>query len=206
LRGDLGKLEDVQEKVLRTAYHAQGNVIDRLRDLLTVVDIEEGRAVISKESISLESLWGSIMSEFRKECQLKKIKFDYQPADELMPKVFVDRHKIKEVFIQLLRNAVDYTPEGGKIAASFSRENGQVKFQITDNGVGIPKVEQPRIFTKFFRASNASAMVTDRSGIGLAIAKFYIMKHGGKIGFTSREGKGSTFWFEIPVSFEENKI
>ena len=82
---------------------------------------------------------------------------------------------------------------------SLERKDGMALFTIKDTGVGIPKAEQPRIFDRFFRATNAFTMETDSSGIGLSIAKYYIENHGGSIGFKSTEGKGSTFYFTIPI-------
>ncbi|MFH1426328.1 MAG: PAS domain-containing sensor histidine kinase [Candidatus Kerfeldbacteria bacterium] len=199
LDGTFGELEEAQKNFIRSIHDAEAELISRLTDLLLVVDIEERRISIDAESISLESLCGSVMKEYEKKAGLKQIKFKYIPPETPLPEMMVDRNKMRDVFVQLMRNAIDYTEEKGTIAAKLFKKGDMVRFEVKDNGIGIPKVEQPRIFTRFFRASNAALMETDRSGLGLTIAQYYVEKHGGKIGFTSADQKGSTFWVEIPI-------
>lgn len=83
---------------------------------------------------------------------------------------------------------------------SLEQIGDKVLFKIIDTGIGIPSDEQENIGTRFFRASNASQMMPDASGLGLFISKYFIKQHGGKFGFRSTLGKGSTFWFELPIN------
>ncbi|MBU1167162.1 HAMP domain-containing histidine kinase [Patescibacteria group bacterium] len=199
LMGELGKLKKEQEVFLRSSYEAQNEVLRRLHDLFTVMDIEEGRTALKKENISVESLWGSVLTTCKKNCKLKKIDFKYVSPQKALPKIEADPEKIRSVFEHLSNNAVNYTQENGKVTAKISKKANRIRFEIKDNGIGIPPAEQKYIFDRFFRATNASAMITDASGIGLSIAKYYVKQHKGTIGFKSEEDRGSTFWFEIPI-------
>jgi len=111
----------------------------------------------------------------------------------------VDNDKIRAIFEKLIDNAIFYTKEKGKISVSLKEVRDKIRFEVIDNGIGSPKYEQEYIFLRFYRATNATPMRPDASGLGLFIAKYFAERHGGKISFESEEGEGTTFWFDFPL-------
>jgi len=113
--------------------------------------------------------------------------------------VKVDIEKITLVIKNLIENAIHYTPSGGEITVRVERQDKEVLFSVQDTGVGIPKDQQKRVFTRFFRGANVIKMETEGTGLGLFISKNIVEAHGGKIWFKSKENKGSTFFFTLPA-------
>lgn len=200
LAEELGKLKKVQKEFLHISYEATSEVISRISDLLTALDIEEGRLVaITKAPSSLESLWGSVMVSWKRKCDLKKIKCKYERPKKPLPLINMDAERIRFVLEKLSENSLVYTKKGGRIFVSLRQIDEKARFEIKDNGIGIPASEQSRIFERFYRATNAPAMKPDASGLSLFIARYFVKQHGGEIGFESDEGGGSLFWFEMPI-------
>ena len=199
LNGDFGKLEDTTHKFLQITHTASVEITHRIHDLLTAMDIEEGRVRFEKEDIALDSITAAVVNEMIKKSGLKNISFKYMAPKGDLLSVEGDSEEIRTVINKLLENAIVYTKEKGKITVKLEKIGSNVRFEVADTGVGIPLPEQHHIFTRFFRASNASVMQPDAFGLGLFIAKSFVEQHGGKIGFESKEGIGSTFWFEVPL-------
>ncbi len=195
------KIENMAEKkadyykILRENAVRMGDLVD---NLLIVSRIEQGGMVSKKEEFSLEELIQEAIHDFSPLATASNIKVEFKP-DPGLPDIFADKYQIKLLVDNLLENAIRYTEGGGQVEISLFYKNKNLFFEIEDNGVGIPQDDQKYIFQKFFRAQNATLRQTQGTGLGLYIAKSVIESSGGKINFKSKEGKGSTFWFKIPI-------
>jgi len=140
----------------------------------------------------------SAISLYKEEIKNKKLKIKFQKPKNVV-KVKIDAEKIKLAVDNLLDNAIKYTNSGGKLELELSCGIKEVEFKIKDSGLGIPKSQQERVFSKFFRGENIMKVQTEGTGLGLFITKNIIEAHGGKIWFDSKEGKGTTFYFTLPI-------
>jgi PAS domain S-box-containing protein len=199
LDGDLGELTKEQREFLEKTYQSNERMINLINDLLNVARIEEGRYLYRPVLADIVPICQSVIDSYKEEIEKKNLKFEFKRPKEL-PKVRVDIEKISLAIQNLLENAILYNLPGGKIEISLKLKENKIEFSIKDTGIGIPKDQQKRVFTKFFRAPNAMRMETEGSGLGLFITKNIIEAHGGRIWFESEEGKGTTFYFTLPVA------
>jgi signal transduction histidine kinase len=209
MSGILGKTEDKQSEYFKILKENLERMQKLVSELLTVSRIEATKFVLKKEEFAMENLVRDLISEFDPIAKSSHVKIGMEAPSNL-PKVYSDPFQVLQVVENLLYNAVRYTGvsdadvQNGKNPATvtvrlYSRGR-YVLCEVTDNGIGIPKNDQKYIFQKFFRAENVRRYQTSGSGLGLYISKSIIERSGGKMGFTSCEGKGTTFWFKLPVA------
>lgn len=198
MSGRLGKIGEKQTEYFKILKENNVRMGELVQNLLTVSRIETATLSQKKSEISLLDLIEKVVSRLEPFARASNVKINFTFEKDL-PKVFADADQIKQVVENLLDNAVRYIKESGQVEISLSKKNKSLYFEIKDNGVGIPKEDQKYIFQKFFRSGNALKYQTQGSGLGLYIVKSIVEKAGGKIGFESQEGKGSTFWFTLPI-------
>jgi signal transduction histidine kinase len=111
-----------------------------------------------------------------------------------------DDEMLKRMLLNLLDNAVKYTPEGGEINIALESQNGAARIVVTDTGIGIPAEDQPRIFDRFYRVDKARSRALGGAGLGLSIARWIVEGHGGTLWVESAVGQGSSFQVELPLN------
>ena len=200
LDGDLGVMTTEQKESLERAYSVNERLISLVTELLDVSRIEEGKIGYNFNGTSLERAVEEAVEEYKLIAQNKNIELSFFKPQIALPNMPLDEERLGLALNNLLANATNYTLSGGRVSVSIERVNEEAKVTIKDTGVGIPKGDMNKIFSKFFRASNVVRMQTPGTGLGLFIARNIIEKHGGKIWVESEENKGSSFIFTLPIN------
>ena len=199
MSGRLGKIEEKQLEYFKILKENSNRMKELVSDLLIVSRIETASLPIKIEKCSLEDIIRHLIKEFEPLAKASNVKITFKPQKKI-PKVSVDISQIKLVIENLLDNAIRYIGETGEVEIDLVKQDKNLHFKIKDSGVGIPKDDQKYIFQKFFRSENIMKNQTQGTGLGLYIARAIIEKLGGKIGFKSQVGAGSTFWFTLPIT------
>lgn len=198
LEGDAGKLNPTQEKLLREAFTSSERMVRLIGDFLNVSRLRTGRFVLEKRKINLADLVEGEVEQLESTAATRGLELVYEKPDNF-PVMDLDKNKIQQVVMNFIDNALFYSKPGGKIRIELLKKQNEVTLKIKDNGIGVPAQEKSRIFTKFYRASNARKQRPDGTGIGLFMAQKVVVAHGGSVIFESAEGKGSTFGFHLPI-------
>jgi signal transduction histidine kinase len=167
-------------------------------DLLLLAQAESGKLPLTLAPVALDVLITDVLQEMRvlagDKVRLKLTEIDQLP-------VTGDRDRLKQVFINLVSNAIQYTPTGGDVYLSLSRSGEMARFIVRDTGPGIPAKDLPRIFDRFYRGEKSrTRSKTGGFGLGLSIAHFIAEAHGGRIEVDSQEGRGTTFAVYLPLA------
>ena len=202
LDGDLGVITKEQREFIEKSYNSNERMISLINDLLDITRIEEGRFLYKPVLTDIESIVQFVVDSYQEEVEKRKLKLEFKKPQEKLPRVMLDIEKMRLVIQNLLDNAVKYTPSGGRVTICLKSGKKKIEISVKDTGVGVPKDQQERVFTKFFRGANVMRMETEGTGLGLFISKNIIEAHGGKIWFESGKGEGTIFYFTIPVPEE----
>ena len=193
-----GPLTDKQAELLHAAREDTDRLQAMVDDILDLSRIEAGRVELYPLPTEVGGLIDKAIEENKAEADAKGLHLSVGfPVPEV--KVLADHERIGHVFSNLIANAVRHTPGEGSVTLGAHAANGAVRFTVADTGKGIAKEYHSRIFEKFFQVPDSGPKGT---GLGLYIAKEIVRGHGGDIGVESEPGKGSTFWFTIPIAAE----
>jgi len=173
-------------------------MIDLVEALLNVSRIEAGKIAIKTEPTNLGMLLDKTLADLRPKIVEAGLSLIVNKIDDI-PEIYLDKGLIRNVFVNLISNAIKYTPKGGSIEISIFEKDGELLTHIKDTGVGIPEDAQGKVFKKFFRADNAKTLAPNGNGLGLYLIKAVVVSSGGKIWFTSKKEEGTSFWFSFPL-------
>jgi signal transduction histidine kinase len=199
LDGELGQLSAEQERTLERVSRNAVRLQDLIEDLLTLSAIEAGTFTTVARPINLLDIISGAAEDIAPAVAAKGLTLTTAlPADGVA--VDGDANQLARVLMNLLSNAVKFTPEGGRIELTTVTAGGWAVVSVADTGIGIPEADKKDLFTRFFRASNATQRAIPGTGLGLAIIQTIIAGHGGELSLQSEEGNGTTVTVRLPLA------
>lgn len=198
LAGKLGNLPpEIKERLDKINRHSD-ELTHLVNDLLDIARIESGRVVMKRESLDLKSVIEKVSDLLSVQLKEKQIELSSSVSEDANA-IFADRSQIERVFINLIGNAIKFTPQKGKITIQARKLERQVQVDIADTGCGIPQEAQEKIFEEFYRVDNPINQEAKGTGLGLALVKHIVEAHNGKIWVKSKLDAGATLSFTIPT-------
>jgi PAS domain S-box-containing protein len=200
---NMGEISPAQKKSVNFIIGSGKHLLNLIDEVLDISQIEAGRIILSYEPVQLSSLIMEMLDVVQPMAEVRYLKteLEYSPANRFF--VLADKHRLKQVLLNLINNAVKYNREGGSIIIKTelrtpeTRENSVVRISICDTGLGINPEDILRLFIPFERIG-ADRTETEGTGLGLSVVKKLITAMGGEVGVDSTPGQGSTFWVELP--------
>jgi PAS domain S-box-containing protein len=198
LEGDGGELNEDGHRFLEVIGRKTGQLERIVGDLLFAARLESGNFMLDRTVVDLQGILEDCLEAAKPTVEQKQLALDVksEPVGECVG----DRDRLAQLFDNLISNAVKYTPAGGQIGVRLSRENGHVLVEVEDTGIGIPVRDQEHLFKRFFRASTAVKQRIPGVGLGLTIVKAIVDDHGGHVSVESKEGAGTKFSVELPLT------
>src|SRR5215467_337760 len=192
------RMDDEVRESLTIVKKNADRLLVMINDLLDLSRIEAGRVDLHCTSLDLTCLISEVARSLRPLIEAKRQRLRLDLGDAL-PAVWADADRVTQILTNLISNAHKYTPVEGSITVAARRDDGFVRVDVSDSGIGLSPEDQAQLFTKFFRADDRSGQAGRGTGLGLVITRLLVELHGGRITLSSAPGKGSTFSFTLPA-------
>ncbi|MBI5149714.1 MAG: GAF domain-containing sensor histidine kinase [Candidatus Omnitrophica bacterium] len=198
MSGKLGDIpEGVKERLQKINLHSD-NLVKLINNLLDIARIESGRVEMKMEKCSVTALIEGTRDLLMPQMREKNLQWKDEIAPN-MPELTFDKHQIERIFINLVSNAIKFTPTHGTITVRARRDGPVAVFEVSDTGIGISKEDLGKLFNEFYRVDNEINQNVKGTGLGLSLVKKIVEAHQGKIWITSEINRGTTFHFTLPV-------
>jgi len=197
-----GDLNEEQMDFVMDIHSSGNHLLQMINDILDLSKVESGKLELKYEEFEVGKAVEAVLITLKGLANKKSLAIEtilHNPVDRL----FADPVKFKQILYNLLSNAIKFTPENGKITVhttSLRKEKDCIEVKVTDTGIGIAPEDYPKIFVEFSQVDSSHSRKYEGTGLGLALTKKLVEMHGGKIGFESKVGVGSTFYFTLPVN------
>jgi two-component system phosphate regulon sensor histidine kinase PhoR len=196
-----GALDDraVTQDFLARADAEVDRMVQIVEELLELSRLESGQAPLAREPVDMGSVLSQAVERLRPQAEKKGLSLTLEVVPDLPP-VIGDADRLERAALNLIHNAIKFTPDGGSVGVSAALAEGAVTVEVTDSGVGIAAEDLPRIFERFYKGDRARGSGSGGTGLGLAVVKHVVEAHGGVVSAESQEGHGSTFRFSLPIT------
>jgi signal transduction histidine kinase len=193
-----GDLNPKQEDYLKDIFSSGKHLLTLINDILDLSKVEAGRMELEPSTFDIASAISNAMTLVRERAQSHGISLGQQ-VDPTLVEIIADERKFKQILLNLLTNAVKFTPDGGRVDVSARRANGELVVSVHDTGIGIAPEDQAAVFEEFRQVGRSYTSKQEGTGLGLALTRRFVELHGGRIWLESAPGKGSTFYFTLPA-------
>ncbi len=200
-----GPLNKEQHELLDDVEVSTIRLITMVNEMLDITKIERGDLEMTLETLKVKEIVDSVAKDLDMYAERHEFKIDVGGVDDMVA-IYGDKVRVRQIFQNLVDNAIKYSSHPGKLEISTSVQDGMVEVSFKDNCIGVPKNEQSKLFGRFYRASNTAKTASSGSGLGLYIVKSIAQQLGGNIRFESAEGKGTTFIVSLPVDTGAKKV
>jgi PAS domain S-box-containing protein len=192
-----GPLTAAQHRSLKKMLGGAETLLSLVNDLLDMSRIQAGKFALEPQPMHFPTVAGEVLANLRPLAEQKQLTLSSALSD--VGPMVADPQRIGQVLLNLVNNAIKFTPNGGTVTVRAKAENGQLYCEVADTGVGIAPSDQPRLFKRFSQLDNSNTRSAKGTGLGLRISQALIEAHGGRISVESEPGHGAKFWFTLPL-------